>query len=58
MRDFIASLSRMVNLRPEYFMDQFNNPQERNDVILDLLTPGLGSVDDEARGGILKNFNL
>jgi hypothetical protein len=40
MRDFVASLLRMVNLKPEYFIDQFNSEVERRDVILDLLHPG------------------
>ena len=57
MRDFVASLLRMVNLRNEYFIEQFNSDSERNDVALDLLSPGIGS-NDERRGGILRNFNL
>jgi hypothetical protein len=57
MRDFVASLLRMVNLRNEYFIEQFNSDSERHDVALDLLSPGLGTTDDR-RGGILKNFNL
>ncbi len=57
MRDFVASLLRMVNLRNEYFIEQFNSDSERNDVALDLLSPGIGSSDDK-RGGILRNFNL
>ena len=40
MRDFIASLLRMVNLKPDYFLDQFNSESERQNVILDLLHPG------------------
>lgn len=40
MRDFIASLLRMVNLRNDYFIEQFDSDLERKEVILDLLTPG------------------
>ena len=45
MRDFIASLLRMVNLKNDYFINQFNSDIERKDVILDLLTPTLGTAE-------------
>lgn len=57
MRDFIASLLRMVNLRNEYFMEQFDSETERSEVILDLLSPG-HSQNEDTRGGILRNFDL
>ena len=56
MRDFVASLMRLVNLRPDYFKEQFDSETERRDVILDLLSQSLS--DSEARGGILRNFDL
>lgn len=58
MRDFIASLLRMVNLKNDYFVDQFNSEVERKDVILDLLSPGTGCSKEDSRGGILRNFNI
>ena len=45
MRDFIASLLRMVNLKNDYFINQFNSEIERKDVMLDLLTPALGTAE-------------
>jgi hypothetical protein len=57
MRDLIASLLRMVNLRNEYFMEQFDSETERSEVILDLLSPG-NARNEDARGGILRNFDL
>ena len=58
MRDFVASLLRMVNLKPDYFIEQFNSEVERRDVILDLLHPGQQNGEVELRGGIIKNFSL
>jgi hypothetical protein len=58
MRDFIASLLRMMNLKNDYFINQFNSDIERKDVMLDLLTPVLGTAEMDSRGGILRNFKL
>ena len=48
----------MLSLNNAFFIDQFNNTNERQNIIFDLLTPGVGAVDHNTRGGILQNFNL
>jgi hypothetical protein len=48
----------MVNLKNDYFINQFNSDIERKDVMLDLLTPVLGTAEMDSRGGILRNFKL
>ena len=58
MRDFLASLLRMINIRNEYFIEQFDCKNERRDIMLDLLSPGISERQTDTRGGILRNFNL
>lgn len=58
MRDFLASLLRMINIRNDYFIEQFDCKNERRDIMLDLLSPGTAEQQSDSRGGILHNFNL
>ena len=53
MRDFLASLIRMINLKNSYFTDQFNCQDERRFITKNLLRTSQG-----ANGGVLENFDL
>lgn len=52
MREFIASLHRMMNMNSNYFIEQFNSDAERNQTVLDLLST------EDIRGGVLSNYEL
>ena len=54
-RDFLASLHRMIQLNNAYFVNQFDNPDERQAVLECLVTPGDQS---QSKGGMLQNFSL
>jgi hypothetical protein len=49
-RDFLASLHRMLSLNNDYFSKQFDSLEERQDLLIRLLTPGTSST---RKGGIL-----